>query len=330
VLVCLLAAGCTGKSTTAPSTPPAQPLSLSCPAAIETASQTGLPLQIRYSSATAVGGSAPVQVSCKPDNDSYFQTGTTTVTCTGTDAKGVSASCSFNIKIIAPGRISLTNFSAFGDSMTAGEVVTDNGSGYKTLRLDPAKAYPYQLLQLLNARYGAQAINVSNLGKYGETTPEGAARLPGALTTSSQVLMLMEGANDFGANPPISMTASISNMRTMIQTGKSRGQRVFLATLPPQSFVSNGCPARNGAIGQVPTYNSLIRSLASSEGVTLVDIYSALITNTTLYIDCDGLHPSAAGYQKMAETFFATIRERLELPAAATSFGRSLSRRGAR
>ena len=312
----MVTAGCSGSTTTATSnTPPPPALSLTCPASIDTASQTGAPLQIRYASAIASGGSAPVIISCKPDNDSLFPTGTTPVTCTGVDAKGVSATCSFNVHVTAPGRISLTNFSAFGDSMTAGEVVTETGSGFHTLQLDYLKSYPYKLLQLLNARYGGQTVNVSNLGKYGEVTADGVGRLPGALPAGSQVLLLMEGANDVGSVP---IATSIANMRTMVQTGKARGQRVFVATIPPQSFVSNGCPTRNYGIGQVQSYNGSLQSMATSEGATVVDVYSALASNTTLYIDCDGLHPTAAGYQKIAETFFNALKTAFETAAPAS------------
>ena len=45
---------------------------------------------------------------------------------------------------------------------------------------------------------------------------------------------------------------------------------------------------------------------------------SALICATAIVagvlIGFDGLHPNEAGYQRMAETFYAEIRRRLELP----------------
>jgi len=52
----------------------------------------------------------------------------------------------------------------------------------------------------------------------------------------------------------------------------------------------------------------------------LVDIYAALVNNMNLYIGNDHLHPTEAGYQKIAETFFESIKQRLDItPASALS-----------
>jgi lysophospholipase L1-like esterase len=54
--------------------------------------------------------------------------------------------------------------------------------------------------------------------------------------------------------------------------------------------------------------------MSASEGAYLVDLYNAFggVASTDL-IGVDGLHPTAAGYQRMADTFYAEIRNRLEL-----------------
>ena len=313
IALILPAIACGGDSNAIPVGPTAPALGLTCPAAITTASQTGAPIAIRYSSAISSGGSSPVQIACKPDNDSLFPTGVTTVTCTATDAKAASATCAFTVTVTGPGRISATNFTAFGDSITEGEVVSETGAGIKVLRLDLAKSYPFDLQTQLQSRYGAQSISVANLGKYGETTVDGAVRLTGALQSGSQALLLMEGSNDLGATP---LATSMSNLRSMVQFGKSHGQRVFLATIPPQGVsVTNGCPVRNSAYGLVQPFNDAVRGLAASEGVTLVDIYAALSGNVTAYIDCDGLHPTPAGYQEIANTFFTAIKAAFETAA---------------
>jgi lysophospholipase L1-like esterase len=57
-----------------------------------------------------------------------------------------------------------------------------------------------------------------------------------------------------------------------------------------------------------------MRSIAAQQGATLVDLYSALVGNVTLYIGIDGLHPNEIGYQKMAETFSNAIVATLETP----------------
>jgi lysophospholipase L1-like esterase len=42
--------------------------------------------------------------------------------------------------------------------------------------------------------------------------------------------------------------------------------------------------------------------------------YAALATDLTRYIGVDGLHPTEAGYQRMADEFFVRIRATLETP----------------
>ena len=58
--------------------------------------------------------------------------------------------------------------------------------------------------------------------------------------------------------------------------------------------------------------NDEVRVIAAGEGATLVDLYTALASDVTRYIGVDGLHPTEAGYRRMADEFFARIRETME------------------
>jgi hypothetical protein len=90
---------------------------------------------------------------------------------------------------------------------------------------------------------------------------------------------------------------------------------VFLATLIP------GRPgqSRSGAVPLIPPTNDKIRQLASSESVTLVDLYQGFGGSPDPYIDVDGLHPNEAGYRRIAEIFFDGIRAALELQPGVAS-----------
>jgi hypothetical protein len=54
---------------------------------------------VNYPAPLASGGTGNVVVVCNPPSGSVFPVGTTTVTCTATDAAGNSASCSFNVTV---------------------------------------------------------------------------------------------------------------------------------------------------------------------------------------------------------------------------------------
>lgn len=312
---------------------PSQPTSfgLSCPASQALISPDGNPVTITYAAPTINGGTAPISPTCSPASGSKFALGATLITCSAEDARHLTASCSFEVQVRAapprPPQLSATRFVAFGDSITEGFTQTcpntlmltwaDYLRDMQGLRPPPQSpiSYPSRLRSLLEARYPAQSFTVINEGNGGEFIADGAADLPRVLTQDNpQVLLLQEGTNDmdgifFGANPETQMTTVVNNLRTMIRTARSRGITVFVGTLTPQ---------RAGACrGYAPAYigpvNDRIRPMVAGEDATLADIYAAFGgTAGTDLIGPDGLHPSQAGYSKIADTFFDVIRQRLE------------------
>ena len=68
----------------------------------------------------------------------------------------------------------------------------------------------------------------------------------------------------------------------------------------------------------MPIFNAEVRKLATNEGAILVDIFAAFGGEPGTLIGNDGLHPTEAGYQRIAETFFEVIRNHVE--AGVTSF----------
>lgn len=300
-----------------PTPPTVQPFALQCPADILGQSASGGPVAVQVPAATTTGGVLPVTVSCSPAG-TPFPIGSTRVTCGATDARGSTASCSFNVNV-APPPLGRTIFLAFGDSMTAGEITTPVGTGlgadgFPNFRqvVVPAESYPTRLLTLMRTRYFTQASQfvVTNAGLPREWAVDGARRLPGVLaSTNPQVLLLLAGANDIEAlRTPAAVTDGLNGLLTMVRTARQRGIAVFVGTLPP---------VRPGGRLSLPTalvqtFNDGIRARAASEGAVLVDLHAAMAANVTTLIGLDGLHPTEAGYQRMAETFFAAIRTTYE------------------
>jgi lysophospholipase L1-like esterase len=285
-------------------------------------SPTGQPIAIRFGVPTATGGTPPVQTSCTPASDTLFQVGRTAVTCNGADTKGLTGTCTFTVTVTAPPTISLTQYLAFGDSITAGEITIIGEGGIHTLQLFPGLAYPADLQSSLRARYTAQSMVVTNSAFKGETTSIGLSRLqiPSTLA-GQQVLLLMEGANDINQATDAQVLTALSNIRAMVRLAKGRGVRVFLATLPPQNPAAVGCSVvcRAGGVQQLPGYNLGLKAIAASENVALVDVFAALSGDLTTFIGPDGLHPTAGGYQATAQAFFDSIKASLEIPATSLS-----------
>ncbi len=301
-------------------------------------SSSGQPIPVSYGTPTVALGKPPVTTSCTPPSDSVFAIGSTTVTCTATDSLQRTDSCTFTVTVAQPPRINLTRFDAFGDSITWGE---DGQNAVTSLSMPDlirpavqvATPYPNQLQLLLTARYALQPISVANSGCPGESFAKNSpctgtpttVRFVGVIGGGAyQAVLIMEGSNDVNLQSdangnPSYATAAITGLRTMIEFAKSRNVRPYLATIPPMNPLA-GTPARRGVgANYVAPFNSQLSALASSENITLVDVYTTINSDpswSTTLIGPDGLHPTQAGYNLIAQTFFTALKSTLEVTAS--------------
>ena len=257
-------------------------------------SPDGLPVAYTVTPPTAQGGAPPVTVACNAPQT--FPVGTTTATCTATDALARQASCSFTVTVTPPPSLPVTRFLAFGDSLTAGEV----SLAPTFLFLSPTDAYPYRLQGQFMARYPSQTITVVNDGVPGELATEGGlARLPMEINDRRpQVLLLMEGTNDLLGRTPDRVAQALDGM---VSDAHQRGVVVFIATLPPARTGTRPTQA-----ARISVLNELIKQIALKDNVHLVDVYAPLAANMSL-IGQDDLHPTPEGYEVMAQTWFNAI-----------------------
>ena len=275
---------------------------MTCPADETVTSPTGKAFAVTFAPETA-GGAAPVTVTCDPASDSAFNIGTTAVSCSASDAAGQTASCQFSIRVLKPPQIQYTKFMAFGDSITEGQV----GVVSSFRIVDETKAYPTVLRQMLVARYTAQTITVVNAGLGGEfATGSGTyGRLQHALAANHpQVVILSEGTNDLNAGYQDSITPTANAMEDLTRLVLSFGVKVVIVgTIPPMrpEGPKAFCP------DCVVPYNSLVKTLVSAKGARTVDTYTLLKKNLGTLIGDDGIHPTAAGYETMATTYFNAI-----------------------
>jgi lysophospholipase L1-like esterase len=173
----------------------------------------------------------------------------------------------------------------------------------------------------LATRYTLQSPSVDNQGRSGEaaTGPSTFARFVARTSTVTyDAVLLMEGANDLGYQSYPAITAALGQM---VDFAKSRGLRVLLATIPPEN-AAGCCPYDRGVqAGLVAGLDAQIRLLSASKQVPLVDVYQAFGGDAPdlSLIGPDGLHPTAMGYHRIADTFFLVIKTTLESAAATTA-----------
>lgn len=322
--------GCTRAAITAPTpTPPPPPApapppiaeapSITCPSSITIAQTISAGANVTFTSPEVNGGEQPVQVSCSLTSGTTFPVGSTAVECIATDKLSRSASCSFSATVTPAPRLSRLYYMAFGDSITAGEVTfpvsSTNDTGARRqifpLVIVPSAAYPTVMAQMLGERYVLQKpdIRVYNDGYGGEAARNAYPRFISSYNSHRvDALLLMEGYNDVGDQQNGAQSGAADTLRRMANEAAARGARVFIATLAPSRPGPKARP-----LSDIQAFNQRIIAVQRAEGAVLVDVYAALITDVQHYIGDDGLHPTEIGYKKIAETFFAAVKNELEI-----------------
>lgn len=216
---------------------------------------------------------------------------------------------------------------AFGDSITYGvtNCVFDLASFRRECEFPPPlseRGYPLALEDRMRERYPTQSaqIVVDNQGAPGEFTHQGVARLPGTLQSVQDLVIVLEGANDIMAGDDdtcsVSIGAIATNLGGMVQAAVDANKKVFLATLTPITDDPWNTCGGVSVSARVRALNEAIRALAGKPEwagrVFLADLFSAVNEDPGRYLSDDGLHPSPAGYARMAEYLADLVRRKLE------------------
>lgn len=289
---------------------PGAPPQISCSAAVTIDGVVGATVPVTYTAPGLTGGASPVTITCAPQSGATFPVGETIVTCTAVDAIARQATCMFPVTI-RHRELAVTNFVAFGDSMTEGQ----NGRPINFIPVvDVANAYPTILQQYFTSRIPSQQIVVVNQGQGGERVTENETRLKQVLGAyHPPVLLFLEGANDLLAAAPASTIAA--GIRQSILTARELGvQYVFVSTLLPvapgnclPSPALPRCRANDVPPGLPAATNQLIRPLVPANGAYLVDPYDDFAANAASYIDLDGVHLQPTGNRALASAFWDRI-----------------------
>ena len=201
-------------------------------------------------------------------------------------------------------RMARTRLLAFGDSITAGVTAPPLTHALNT---GIPQSYPFKLEALLTASYPDQFFSVVNAGKPGEPAEDAVLRLPGLLQAESpEMVILLHGLNDITFFGQGSVSRTLGHVETLVRQAKSGGAQVMLCTQLPQR--AEGVRAADPRV--LASFNDGIRQLALREGVFLIDL-SRDFGDLGL-IGIDGVHPTEAGYDRMAEMLLHALRSRFE------------------
>ena len=177
-----------------------------------------------------------------------------------------------------------------GDSITAG------------LGLPAAQALPARLQAAL-ARIGVRAV-VRGAGVSGDTTAGGLARVDFSVAPDTALCVIELGANDYLQSTPPEETAR--NLTAIVRRLKARHIRVVIA--------GGAAPGRtSGSYGR--EFRAVFPRVAAAEKVGIEADFLAGVESQAALKQADGLHPNAAGVERIAPplaTVVATaLRQRL-------------------
>ena len=285
-----------------------------CPANVTVRGVTGSSQPATYPAPTVSGGATPVTVTCNPASGSTFPLGGTAVSCTASDAQTRQATCAFNVTLTAAA-ITVTRYEAAGDSLTEGEVGRPNAV---PSTLDVPNAYPTKLQQAFDATYPGQGVIVINRGHSGDRVERTLEELPQNLIDDKPgAVLLLTGYNNLtGACGPgrarsddceIAVGQVEFGVRDCIHRVKESSVGVkytFVSTLTPPGATGSNRIDGNAIVEA----NLRIRRVVAAEGVVLVDTYASFVGHEAEYVNVDGLHLRPAGYQALADSFFAAIK----------------------
>jgi len=230
---------------------------------------------------------------------------------------------------------------AYGDSITQGaarKYIIDNDGyiiGYDVWGITKPQygavrkdwGYEIELDGLIENNLPPLGVSVFNWGNHGYTTVDALdcrEKKKNCIDTvlssrSSQVILLLFGANDVYPQQAISMDTFIFNLEQLIDKSRRSGVEPIIGTITPNTNRKKGFDGRI-----IEKYwNPAIRALAEEKQVVLADHYVAMINGWAGYTSGDGLHLSKSGNVKMAQTWYEALLNSTTLnpPGSPTASG---------
>lgn len=178
----------------------------------------------------------------------------------------------------------------FGDSLMAG------------YGLGPGEGFPEKLQAAL--RNKGHDVVIANAGVSGDTSSGGLSRLDWSVPDGTQLVILELGANDMlrGIAPEVTE----QNLDKMLDRLQERGMAVLLVGM---------VAAPNLGPDYADAFNSIFPRLAEKYSVQLYPFFLDGVAADRQFLLEDGMHPNAAGIDRMVERLLPTVEKLLAAKA---------------
>ena len=174
----------------------------------------------------------------------------------------------------------------FGDSLMAG------------YGLGPGEGFPEKLQAALRKK--GHDVVIANAGVSGDTSSGGLSRLDWSVPDGTQLVILELGANDMlrGIAPEVTE----QNLDEMLGRLKERGMAVLLVGM---------VAAPNLGPDYADAFNGIFPRLAEKYSVQLYPFFLDGVAAVRQFLLEDGMHPNAAGIDRMVERLLPTVEKLL-------------------
>lgn len=187
---------------------------------------------------------------------------------------------------LAPAAAEPLQIVGFGDSLMAG------------YGLQPGESFPEKLEKALRAK--GHDVVIVNAGVSGDTSSGGLARLDWSVPDGTDLVILELGGNDMlrGIAPEITE----KNLDQMISRLQERNIGVLLAGMRA---------APNLGSDYAAAFDGIYSRLAEKHGVPLYPFFLDGVAADRVFLLEDGMHPNAAGIDRMVERFLPAVEKLL-------------------
>jgi acyl-CoA thioesterase-1 len=172
----------------------------------------------------------------------------------------------------------------FGDSLMAG------------YGLRPGESFPEKLQTALKAK--GHDVTIANAGVSGDTSSGGLSRLDWSVPDGTRLVILELGANDMlrGVAPDVTE----ANLDAMLTKLKQRKIGVLLVGMRAAPNLGPDYQQR---------FDAIFPKLAEKHGVPLYPFFLDGVAADRTFLLEDGMHPNAAGVDRMVERVLPSIEQ---------------------